>query len=144
LRVTFGPVRGYNSKDGLICRYYTTSSGILQKEDSTNSEFVVPKKLKELFMSKDFGPYANKNRELPVAFTCAHHTTGGNSGSPVIDKEGNLIGVNFDRNWEATASDIIYNDDKGRNLVVDIRYVLFVIDKFAGASNLVNEMKIVK
>lgn len=144
LRVTYGPVRGYNSRDGLICRYYTTSSGILQKEDSTNSEFVVPKKLKELFMSKDFGPYANKNRELPVAFTCAHHTTGGNSGSPVIDKEGNLIGVNFDRNWEATASDIIYNDDKGRNLVVDIRYVLFVIDKFAGASNLVNEMKIVK
>lgn len=144
MRVTYGPIKGYESKDGIICRHYTTLDGIMEKADSTNVDFIVPKRLTELYRQKDFGQYADKNGKVVVAFTAAHHTTGGNSGSPVIDGNGNLIGVNFDRNWEGTASDIIYNMDQGRNIVVDMRYVLFVIDKFAGASHLIKEMKIVQ
>ena len=144
LRVSYGRIDGYNGKDGTVLKYYTTLDGIMEKEDSTNSEFIVPKKLKELYMKKDFGQYADKDGTLHVGFTSAQHTTGGNSGSPLIDASGNLIGVNFDRNWEGTANDIIYDDTQGRSIVLDVRYALFVIDKFAGASNLISEMKIVR
>ena len=101
-------------------------------------------KLKELYKNKDYGQYANKKGELPVAFCASNHTTGGNSGSPVFNAEGQLIGTNFDRNWEGTMSDIIYNPDQVRNIVLDVRFTLFVIDKFAGAGYLLNEMKIIK
>ncbi len=144
LRVSYGKVKGYEMKDGVKCSFNTTLEGIMEKEDSTNTEFVVPKRLKELYMTKDYGKYAGKDGKLHVAFVGTNHTTGGNSGSPVIDAEGNLIGVNFDRNWEGTANDIKYNSDRGRNIVLDIRYALFVIDKFAGAGNLIQEMKIIQ
>jgi hypothetical protein len=144
LRLSYGKVKGYEGEDAVAYRYYTTLEGILQKEDSANADFMVPQKLKELYGNKDYGQYADANGKLPVAFTNTHHTTGGNSGSPLIDAEGNLIGINFDRNWQATANDIMYNDVQGRNIAVDIRYVLFVTDKFAGAKNLINEMKIIR
>ncbi|MBI4931247.1 MAG: S46 family peptidase [Bacteroidetes bacterium] len=144
LRVSYGKIGGYEGKDGVTLKYFTTLDGIMEKEDSTNEEFIVPKKLKELYEKKNFGQYADKDGKLHVGFLSAQHTTGGNSGSPLIDANGNLIGINFDRNWEGTANDIIYDDTQGRSIVLDVRYALFVIDKFAGATNLINEMKIVK
>ena len=144
MRVSYGKIEGYEGKDGVTLKHYTTLDGIMEKEDSTNSEFIVPKKLKELYLKKDYGQYADKNGKIIVAITSSQHTTGGNSGSPLIDASGNLIGVNFDRNWEGTANDIIYDDTQGRSIILDIRYALFVIDKFAGATNLINEMKIVR
>lgn len=144
MRVAFGKIGGYDGKDGVRFTHTTTLEGIMEKEDSTDAEFVVPKKLKELYIKKDYGQYAGKDGKVHVAFTTNSHTTGGNSGSPVIDAEGNLIGVNFDRNWEGTANDIKYNSERGRNIVLDIRYALFVIDKFAGATNLIKEMKIIQ
>ncbi|TAL61317.1 MAG: S46 family peptidase [Bacteroidetes bacterium] len=144
MRVAFGKINGYDGKDGVRFTFSTTLDGIMEKEDSTDSEFVVPKKLKELYLKKDYGQYAGKDGKVCVAFTTNSHTTGGNSGSPLIDAEGNLIGVNFDRNWEGTANDIKYNSERGRNIVLDIRYALFVIDKFAGATNLIKEMKIIQ
>jgi hypothetical protein len=124
--------------------YYTTLDGIMQKEDPNNDEFIVPTKLKELYAKKDYGPYADKNGKLRVAFTASNHTTGGNSGSPVLNGKGELIGTNFDRNWEGTMSDVMYNPNQCRNITLDVRYTLFLIDKFAGAGYLLNEMKIVK
>ncbi len=144
LRVSYGKIGGYDGRDGIKYYYYTTLDGIMEKEDSTSGEFTVPKKLKELYLKKDYGQYADKDGKVHVAFLSAQHTTGGNSGSPLIDATGNLIGVNFDRNWEGTANDIIYDDTQGRSIVLDVRYALFVIDKFAGASNLINEMKLVR
>ena len=144
LRVSYGKIGGYDGKDGIKYYYYTTFDGIIEKEDSTNKEFIVPKKLKELYLKKDYGQYADKDGKLHVGLLSAQHTTGGNSGSPLIDASGNLIGVNFDRNWEGTANDIIYDDEQGRSIILDIRYALFVIDKFAGATNLINEMKIIR
>jgi len=144
MRVAYGKVKGYSGKDGVNYSFTTTLDGIMEKEDSTDTEFIVPKKLKELYINKDYGQYAGKDGKIHVAFIGTSHTTGGNSGSPVIDAEGNLVGVNFDRNWEGTANDIRYNSARGRNIVLDIRYALFVIDKFAGASNLIQEMKIVQ
>ncbi len=99
---------------------------------------------KELYQNKDYGPYANKNGEMNVCFTASNHTTGGNSGSPVFNAYGHLIGINFDRNWEGTMSDIVYDPDQCRNITLDIRYCLFIIDKYAGASHLVDEMTLVK
>jgi hypothetical protein len=124
--------------------YYTTLDGIMEKEIPGDAEFNVPPKLKELFLKKDYGIYADKNGKLPVAFTASNHTTGGNSGSPVFNAKGELIGTNFDRNWEGTMSDIMYNPNQCRNITLDVRYTLFIIDKFAGAGYLLNEMKIVK
>ncbi len=144
LRVTYGKVSGYFPKDGVHYDYYTTLDGVMEKENPAVDEFVVFPKLKELYKNKDYGQYANKKGELPVAFCASNHTTGGNSGSPVFNGEGQLIGTNFDRNWEGTMSDIIYNPDQVRNIVLDVRFTLFVIDKFAGAGYLLNEMKIVK
>jgi peptidase S46-like protein len=144
LRVTYGKVNGYEPKDGVHYDYYTTLDGVMEKENPSVDEFVVAPKLKELYLKKDYGQYANKKGELPVAFCASNHTTGGNSGSPVFNGEGQLIGTNFDRNWEGTMSDIIYNPDQVRNIILDVRFTLFVIDKFAGAGYLLNEMKIIK
>ncbi|MCE3279962.1 MAG: serine protease [Bacteroidetes bacterium] len=144
LRVAYGKVSGYNPKDGVFYNYYTTLNGLMEKENPLVDEFIVSPKLKELYQKKDYGQYADKNGELRVAFCASNHTTGGNSGSPVFNGEGHLIGTNFDRNWEGTMSDIMYNPDQVRNIVLDVRYTLFVIDKYAGAGYLLNEMKIVK
>ncbi len=144
LRVAYGKVNSYNPKDGVHYNYYTTLDGIMEKEIPGDEEFDVPAKLKELYKNKDYGPYANKDGKMPVAFTASNHTTGGNSGSPVFNAKGELIGTNFDRNWEGTMSDIMYNPNQCRNIVLDVRYTLFVIDKFAGAGYLLNEMKIIK
>lgn len=144
LRVTYGKVDGYEPKDGVFYNYYTTLEGVMEKENPLVDEFVVSPKLKELYQKKDYGQYADKNGELRIAFCASNHTTGGNSGSPVFNGNGELIGTNFDRNWEGTMSDIMYNPDQVRNIVLDVRYTLFVVDKFAGAGYLLNEMKLVK
>lgn len=144
LRLTYGQIKGYSPRD---CDYYgcqTTLDGVMEKEDSTNWEFVVPQRLKDLYAKKDFGPYAAANGKMPVALCATTHTTGGNSGSPVMNAEGELIGINFDRNWEGVGGDIEYLPDYQRSIIVDIRYVLFLIDKYAGADYLLKEMEIVK
>lgn len=144
LRLTYGQVKGYSPRD---CDYYghqTTLDGVMEKEDSTNWEFVVPARLKELYQTGDFGPYKMPNGKMPVAFCATTHTTGGNSGSPVLNGNGELIGINFDRNWEGVGGDIQYLPDYQRSIIVDVRYVLFVIDKYAGAGYLLDEMEISK
>lgn len=143
MRVAYGQVNGYEPKDGVAYKYYTTLEGIMQKEDPENDEFIVPERLKELYKNKDYGIYG-KDGIMPVCFTSSNHTTGGNSGSPIINGDGHLIGTNFDRNWEGTMSDIMYDPEMCRNISVDIRYTLFIIDKFAGAGHLVDEMTIIK
>jgi hypothetical protein len=112
--------------------------------DTTSKEYDVPSKLHNLITNKDFGQYADENGELRVCFIGQNHTSGGNSGSPAINGEGQLIGLNFDRTWESTMSDIMYDPKICRNIMVDIRYVLFVIDKYAGANRLIDEMELVK
>ena len=134
----------YEPADGVVYDYYTTLKGVMEKEDSSNPEFVVPAKLKELYEAKDFGPYANCKGELPVAFLANCDITGGNSGSPMMNSRGELIGLAFDGNWEAMSGDIAFEPDVQRTIGVDVRYVLFVIDKFAGADWLLDEMTLVK
>jgi hypothetical protein len=141
LRFTFGNVKGYYPRDGVYYKPITTLSGIMEKRDDTNDDFVVPAKLKTLFDNKDFGRY-EVNGDVPVAFIATNHTTGGNSGSPVLNANGELIGTNFDRVWEGTMSDIMYDPSRCRNISLDVRYTLFIIDKFAGAKNLIDEMDI--
>jgi hypothetical protein len=143
LRLTYGTVKGYFSKDAVYFTYYTTLKGIMEKDNPDIYDYDVPDKLRELYKKKDFGRYT-QNGEVPVCFIANNHTTGGNSGSPVINAEGQLIGVNFDRAWEGVASDIAYNPDQSRNISLDIRYALFIIDKFAGAGYLLNEMTIIE
>lgn len=143
LRFTYGKVQGFEPKDGVVYNYYTTIDGIIEKSTQTNvPDYVPPKKLVELYEKKDFGQYA-VNGTVPVAFIGTNHTTGGNSGSPVIDSNGYLIGINFDRCWESTMSDVMFDPNYCRNIALDIRYTLFVIDKFAGAGHLLKEMNIV-
>ena len=144
LRVAYGKVEGYEPRDGVHYNYFTTLDGVMEKENPAVDEFVVAPKLKELYLKKDYGQYANKSGDLPLAFCASNHTTGGNSGSPVFNGDGQLIGTNFDRNWEGTMSDIFFNPDQVRNIVLDVRFTLFVIDKFAGAGYLLNEMKLMK
>jgi len=144
LRVAYGKVNNYIPKDGVEYNYYTTLDGIMEKYIPKDEEFDVPEKLIDLYNKKDYGQYADKNGKLPIAFTASNHTTGGNSGSPVFNAKGQLIGTNFDRNWEGTMSDIMYNPNQCRNITLDVRYTLFVIDKFAGAGYLLNEMKLAK
>lgn len=144
LRLSYGKVLGYTPRDGVKYKYYTTIEGVMEKEDPLSDEFVVPQKLKELYLKKDYGQYADKNGELRIAFIATQHTTGGNSGSPVLNADGQLVGTNFDRNWEGTMSDVMYDPDRVRNISVDIRYALFVVDKFAGAGYLLDEMNIIK
>lgn len=141
MRLTFGKVRSYQPKDGVLYDYYTTIEGVIEKEDPNDEEFIVPSKLKELYKNKDYGPYKDENGELRVCFLTTNDITGGNSGSPVINGKGELIGVAFDGNWEAMAGDIHVFPNLNRTICVDARYVMFVIDKFAGASNLVEEIK---
>ncbi|MGY2132310.1 S46 family peptidase [Hymenobacter sp. HD11105] len=142
LRVAYGQVADYAPADGVRYAYYTTLDGLMEKADSTNPDFEVPARLTELYQSKDYGPYA-VNGTVPVAFIATNHTTGGNSGSPVINGKGELIGTNFDRNWEGTMSDIMFDPDRVRNITLDVRYMLFVVDKYAGAKHLVDEMTLV-
>ena len=142
LRLSYGQVKGYSPRDCDFYGFQTTLDGVMEKEDSTNWEFVVPARLKELYNTQDFGRYQMPNGKMPVAFCATTHTTGGNSGSPVLNGKGELIGINFDRNWEGVGGDIQYLPDYQRSIIVDIRYVLFVIDKYAGAGYLLDEMEI--
>ena len=142
LRITYGNVKGYTPKDGAKYDFYTYLDGIMEKYKPGDYEFDVPAKIIELYKKKDFGRYG-VNGKQPVCFIAANHTTGGNSGSPALDAYGNLIGLNFDRVWEGTMSDINYDPSICRNIMVDIRYVLFIVDKFAGATNIIKELKLV-
>ncbi len=142
LRVTYGKVAGYSPADAIYYEPVTNLEGVMQKYVPGDYEFDVPQKLIDLYETKDYGPYA-ENGKMPVNFIGTNHTTGGNSGSPAIDAHGNLIGLNFDRVWEGTMSDYYYDPALSRNIMVDIRYVLFIVDKYAGATNLIEEMKLV-
>lgn len=144
MRVTYGKVEGYDPFDGVEYKHYTTLEGIIEKDNPEIYDYDVPDRLKELFRSRDYGQYANSTGELPVCFVASNHTTGGNSGSPVIDANGHLIGINFDRCWEGTMSDIMFDPAKCRNIALDMRYMLFLVDKFAGASYLLDEMTLIK
>lgn len=143
LRVAYGNVKGYFSKDAVYFTHYTTLTGIMEKNNPEIYDYDVPEKLRELYRLKDYGRYA-QNGEVPVCFIANNHTTGGNSGSPVLNADGHLIGINFDRAWAGVASDMAYNPDQSRNISLDIRYALFIIDKFAGAGYLLKEMKIIE
>ncbi|MFC2107348.1 S46 family peptidase [Bacteroidota bacterium] len=140
LRVAYGNVKDYFPKDGVYYDYYTTLDGIMEKEDPEIYDYVVEDKLKELYNEKDYGQYADDDGSMHVCFIANNHTSGGNSGSPVINADGELIGLNFDRCWEGTMSDIVFDPDFCRNITLDIRYCLFIMDKFAGAGHLVEEM----
>ena len=142
LRVAYGKIAGYEPRDGVRYLPFTTLSGIIEKDNPAIYDYNVPQRLKELYRAKDFGPYA-QDGDVPVCFIATNHTTGGNSGSPVLDGEGNLVGINFDRAWEGVMSDMQYSPEICRNIAVDIRYVLFIIDKYAGAQRLIDEMDIV-
>ena len=143
-RLTYGTVRSYEPKDGVLYKYYTTLEGVMEKEDPDNYEFRVPARLKEIYESKDYGQYANEKGELVTCFLTNLDITGGNSGSPVMDADGNLIGLAFDGNWEAMSSDVMFEPKLQRVICVDIRYVLLMMDKFGGAGYLLNEMNIVR
>ncbi len=143
IRLTYGNVLPYSPADGIIYSHYTTLEGVMAKEDPTNPvEFTVPERLKELYAKKDYGRYADENGDLPVAFLVNCDITGGNSGSPVMDKKGRLIGLAFDGNWEAMSGDVAFEPELQRTIAVDIRYVLFVIEKYAGAEWLLDELTI--
>ncbi len=144
MRVTYGQVKGFNPADGVKYVHYTTIDGIMEKEDPDVYDYQVHPRLKELWQKKDYGRYADKNGQLPVAFIASNHTTGGNSGSPVINGYGQLVGTNFDRVWEGTMSDIYYDVNRCRNISLDARYFLFIVDKFAGAQNILDELKIIE
>ncbi len=142
LRVAYGQIAGFSPADAVHYAPFTTIDGIMAKENPDIYDYVVEDRLKELYAARDFGPYADAAGRLPVAFIATNHTTGGNSGSPVLNGEGELIGLNFDRNWEGTMSDIHYDPSQCRNITLDIRYCLFIIDKFAGAQRLMDELEI--
>ena len=143
-RLTYGTVQGYTTKEGKHYDFYTNMKGVIDKEDPTNYEFRVPARQKELFEKRDFGQYAGPDGEVPTCFITNLDITGGNSGSPVMDAYGNLIGLAFDGNWEAMSGDVIFEPELQRCICVDIRYVLWMMDKFGGASYLLDEMNIVK
>ena len=144
LRMTYGSVKDYYPADAIHYDFITTLEGVMEKEDPTNDEFVVPAKLKELYEKKDYGRYADKNGKLVTCFLSTNDITGGNSGSPILNANGELIGLAFDGNWEAMSGDIAFEPELQRTINVDIRYVLFIIDKFAGAKNLIDELTIVQ
>ena len=142
LRVAYGKVQGYSPCDAVYYNHYTTLKGIMEKDNPEIYDYNVPQKLREIYQQKNFGPYT-QNGEIPVCFIATNHTTGGNSGSPVLNADGHLIGLNFDRAWDGVMSDMQYDPEICRNISVDIRYVLFIIDKLAGAQHLIDEMVIV-
>ncbi|HET6556130.1 MAG TPA: S46 family peptidase [Prolixibacteraceae bacterium] len=144
MRLTYGTVGGYIPRDGVIYNYFTTLEGYIEKEIPGDDEFDVPAKLKELYKAGDFGPYADKDGTLHTCFTTNNDITGGNSGSPVINARGELIGVAFDGNWEAMSGDLAFENELQKCINVDIRFVLWTIDKMAGAQNLIDEMTIIK
>jgi hypothetical protein len=144
LRITYGKVSDYKGRDGIEYLHYTTLNGLVEKNKTGEEDFYVKPRLLELYEKKDFGQYADRNGVLHTAFIGSNHTTGGNSGSPVLNAKGQLIGTNFDRNWEGTMSDVMYNVAFCRNITLDVRYTLWMVDKYAGAGYLLNEMKIVK
>ena len=144
MRLTYGTVLPYYPRDAVFYNYYTTLKGVMEKEDPSNWEFVVPEKLKKLYEAKDFGRYANDKGEMPVAFISNLDITGGNSGSPIMNGRGELIGLAFDGNWESMSGDIIFEPELQRCISVDIRYVLFIIEKYGGATNLIEELDIVE
>ncbi|WEK69741.1 MAG: S46 family peptidase [Candidatus Chryseobacterium colombiense] len=144
LRVTYGKVKGSSPRDAVSYNYQTHLAGVLEKYIPGDYEFDVPKKLIDLYNKKDFGIYKDKTGDVPVGFTATNHTTGGNSGSPALDANGNLVGLNFDRQWEGTMSDINYDPRFSRNIMVDTKYILFIIDKYADSKWLIDEMKVVK
>lgn len=144
MRVTYGQVKGFSPADGVDYVHYTTLDGIMEKEDPDVYDYQVHPRLKELWLNKDYGRYADRNGQLPVAFIASNHTTGGNSGSPVINGDGHLVGTNFDRVWEGTMSDIYYDVDRCRNISLDARYFLFIVDKFANAQNIIKELRIIE
>jgi hypothetical protein len=142
MRVTYGQIKGYDPRDAVQYNFFTTLKGVMEKEDTTVYDYAVNNRLKELFSDHDYGRYADKDGTMHVCFTASNHTTGGNSGSPVFNADGYLIGLNFDRNWEGTMSDLMYDPDHCRNISLDIRYCLFIIDKVAEAEYLIDEMDI--
>ncbi len=144
LRVAYGHVEGFRPKDATYYTAYSTIDGIMEKENPDVYDYRVEPRLKELWQKKDYGMYANKKGEMPVAFIATNHTTGGNSGSPVLNADGQLVGINFDRCWEGTMSDLLFDPAYCRNISLDIRYCLFIIDKYAGAHHLIDEMTLVE
>jgi hypothetical protein len=143
MRIAYGQVMDYRPRDAIRFGPLTTMDGIIEKSFLPLKDYNIPEKLRELYEKKDFGTYS-ENGEMPVCFIASNHTSGGNSGSPVLNAEGHLIGINFDRNWEGTMSDYVYDINQCRNIAVDIRYVLFIVDKYAGAGHLIDEMKILQ
>jgi hypothetical protein len=144
LRLTYGSVQGYEPKDAVKYDYYTTLDGVMEKHNPNDFEFNAPQRLRDLYNAKNFGQYALSNGKLPVAFITNNDITGGNSGSPVINGDGQLIGLAFDGNWEAMSGDIVFDAKYKRTISVDIRYVLFLVDKYGNAENIINEMNIVR
>ena len=143
-RLSYGTVKGYEPRDGVVYKSYTTLKGVIEKEEPGNYEFRVPDKLKEIYAEADYGDYANDKGELVTCFLTNLDITGGNSGSPVMDADGNLVGLAFDGNWEAMSGDVIFEPELQRCICVDIRYVLLILDKFGGAGRLLDEMNIVR
>ena len=144
LRVAYGHIKGYSPADGV---YYTPSStikGIMEKDNPEIFDYNIPQTLRDIYATKDYGRWADASGEVPVCFIATNHTTGGNSGSPVINADGDLIGLNFDRVWEGTMSDIVFDPEICRNISLDVRYVLFTIEKIGGASYLFDEMTFVE
>ena len=144
LRVAYGHIKGYNPSDGVYYEPSSTLTGIIEKDNPEIFDYNIPQNLRDIYAEKDFGRWADENGEVPVCFIATNHTTGGNSGSPIIDKDGNLIGINFDRVWEGTMSDIVFDPEICRNISLDVRYLLFTIDKVANADHLIEEMTLVE
>lgn len=144
LRLTYGNIKSYSPRDGVLYKYYTTTRGVLEKEDPNNREFNVPAKLRELIENKDFGRYAMADGRMPICFLSTNDITGGNSGSPVLNENGELIGCAFDGNWESLSGDISFDNNLQRCINLDIRYVLFILDKLGGCGHLINEMTIIE
>jgi hypothetical protein len=143
IRLTYGNVLPYSPADGVIYEHYTTLDGVMEKEDPTNPvEFTVPERLKELYNAKDYGRYADKSGNMPIGFLVNCDITGGNSGSPVMNNKGQLIGLAFDGNWEAMSGDVAFEPELQRTIAVDIRYVLFIIEKYGNAKWLIDELTI--
>ena len=142
-RISYGKVEGYEPMDGVIYKHFTTLEGVIEKDNPEIYDYNVPENLRELYRKKDYGRYG-KDGQLNVCFAASNHTTGGNSGSPVLNADGYLIGLNFDRCWEGTMSDLMFAPDRCRNIILDIRYALFLVDKLAGAAYLIDEMQIVE